>query len=524
MTDAIELVRSLLARLFAPTSRRTKPRWPELLVLTLGLVLIPAWQSRLTGPELVAPPTYANAAATGIHYEPRFFFFLYHLGILPLVTDAPIRSDTKEEALRQIREEGRSLKVEEMGTFRSGDRGRVYLYYPWAWFEHDALQPHLLPGNLIGFSAALMAVWVAFWALGMSGLGAIAVLLLGSNPMMLFSMYKQDNVLGWPIAVAMIILGAHMPLLFDAYGHARKRWAWAIPIGTGIFIALMRTVRSEPTLMAASALLAYLAMGGVDWRRRLSFSFVFVGVLAVASAGSSRWMLHKFEVAERTMEQAGGEPYPGPRVLYHEIWHPIYCGLADYDTKYGYMWDDRVAYRYARPILLEKYGVRMPPIRPDAWGNSEEFWDPQHKYPIFVHEVPHYHDVIRDKVVSDILHDPKWYLGILGKRVERILKETTPLSVQIAKDAPLQSSSPLFGPLCVALAALLALTRRWSWLKLLVFTLPLSAPAFVIFSGKGMTYYSTYHIFGFVIFCRLVADGAHAWLTRPRRLATPSRA
>ena len=26
----------------------------------------------------------------------------------------------------------------------------------------------------------------------------------------------------------------------------------------------------------------------------------------------------------------------------HAFWYPVFCGLGDFDTKYGYEWNDRV--------------------------------------------------------------------------------------------------------------------------------------------------------------------------------------
>jgi hypothetical protein len=38
-------------------------------------------------------------------------------------------------------------------------------------------------------------------------------------------------------------------------------------------------------------------------------------------------------------------------------------------------------------------------------------------------EVPEYIEVITEKVVHDITHDPVWYLTILAKRVQRLVIE-----------------------------------------------------------------------------------------------------
>ena len=56
-----------------------------------------------------------------------------------------------------------------------------------------------------------------------------------------------------------------------------------------------------------------------------------------------------------------------------------------------------------------------------------EAWDAAGKYYRTPYELPHYEEVIRDKVLGDIRRDPVWYLGILWKRAGRILTETSPV-------------------------------------------------------------------------------------------------
>ena len=255
---------------------------------------------------------------------------------------------------------------------------------------------------------------------------------------------------------------------------------------------LASTIDSNPSFRAflvvdGSLQIAGLAMAAVG-------AYVHVSSRAVLVRGYTKFFKHKFDASHGMMVRAGGTPYTGPLPIYHEIWHAVFCGLGDFDTKYGYKWDDRVAYKHAYPILAGKYGLTLPPWEPD-WYTFNATYDGTGKYPIFFSEAEHYHDIIREKVVGDITRDPLWYLDILWKRTVRVLEKTPPVSVHIGKQ-PLHTTSAVIGYASVALGVFLALSRRWTLLKILVFTLPLSAPALIIYSDRGMTNYSTFHFFG----------------------------
>jgi len=97
--------------------------------------------------------------------------------------------------------------------------------------------------------------------------------------------------------------------------------------------------------------------------------------------------------------------------------------------------------------------------------------------------------VLREKVLHDIRNDPQWYLDILAQRVHRIVNEAAPTRLALGA---WYIALPLEGWLLIPMLAFLILARRWSLLKLLCFTLPLAATAFVIYSGGGYTYYSVF--------------------------------
>jgi len=102
--------------------------------------------------------------------------------------------------------------------------------------------------------------------------------------------------------------------------------------------------------------------------------------------------------------RAGGHPYAGPLRLYHTVWHSVWCGLGDFDKKHGYVWDDRIANDYALPILREQYHVDVPPPRPGHYF-VDAYWDDAMLYPKLPEDLPHYDDVLQEKVLRDMRND-----------------------------------------------------------------------------------------------------------------------
>jgi hypothetical protein len=210
-----------------------------------------------------------------------------------------------------------------------------------------------------------------------------------------------------------------------------------------------------------------------------------IAVFAIASSAWTRWFDARWLEAQRIVAEAGGHPFPGEREKHHLIWHPIWCGLGDFGEDKGYRWDDRIAAASAIPILRDQYGVEVPPFDSTSYVFQDQFLDPHRKYYRVPYLLPHYSEVLRDRILADVRSDPIWYLAILLRRIGRILSDTTPIL-----------RLPVHGLSALAVAGLClgARGRRKRMLALFAFPLPLSATALLIFSGKGVTYYGCYHL------------------------------
>jgi hypothetical protein len=486
-------------------------RGRRIIVLLAGLTFLVAWQSSFMRADAKIDPTYHVWASTGVHWEPQFFFFLYHLGITPLKTDAPIRADTRSEAERLLHNAPDMLKQDEWVTFRSGDRGRVYLYYVDKLLAHgDARTPKLRPAHALAWIVALSGLWFAMWWSRRAAFGATLVVLLGSNPFQLHSVYGEENVFSWPITVMVMLLAIHVPLMgtLDPTKRLARIYPWIAAVLSAFTMASVRCVRSEPLPVILGAVFVYITLSNTRWWKRIALVAVLGISLTLFTNAYTKHFERKFHESQKVLVDLGVEPYTGPYRVYHEVWHAIFCGLGDFDTKHGYLWNDLKAYMYVYP-WLQKWHPDLP-LNPRS-APQTFYYDNAKKYPVYYGEVDErYHDLVRDKILGDIKHDPWWFVDIIKKRIWRVLTDTTPVTIAL-HDQQFETKSPFWGLFSLPLLGLLYVSRRWFLLRLLCFSVPLAVPALMIFSDFGMAHYSCMHIFGAAIFLSIFAQGFRRW-------------
>ncbi len=488
--------------------------WTRVLRLCLlfGILWgVVSWQQGFLDPASKVDANYTVTASTGINREQKFFFFLYHLNLFPVATDVPTTVDTADEAKRLMRDQPAMLRQDEGSTFREGDRGRIYLYFVDAWLHKNALTPSLKPAHCLAFTLALCALLTSFWYVRRTFAGLFLVLLVGSSPFQLFTVYKQDNVFSWAVTTLVVVLAINVPLL-----EKRKLWRWYPWIAaalSGFLVAFVRNFRSEPTVVLFGAVLIYATATWLTKRTRAGLVLVMLVTMWVSSRAGTAFTDGKLEQSKAAVATVGGVPYSGPVRHFHTFWHAIFCGLGDFDTKYGYVWDDRVAYR-ATYVELQRRNPDLS-LDPTRWLTGRSY-DLQGKYPIFYGETPFYEEVVRDHVVADIKKDPKWYLGIIRDRVMRVM--TTPVPVGFAtKTDQYYLSGPMLTFACIPLLIFLGISRRWAHLKIFAFSVPLSIAPIAVYSGMGMTNYSCFHLFGVFLWGLVAWEGMRAMYARRRR-------
>jgi hypothetical protein len=496
----------------------------RIFILIVGCVLITVWQSLFLFNNSKLDTNYQIRDVTGLQHWvlPRFFYFYYYLGLYPM---APENKDnlvySKEGAKREISENGDNLLMEIGHCIRSGDHGKIWLYLPDAFIRGNVENPDVRLCHAFFFTLALIILFISFWWVGQPLLGTITIMLLGSNPFQLFEVYTNENTFGWAISIALITLGLHLPIFTN-----KKRspyYLWTIPILTGIILGTVRQIRTEPMIIIVSAALSYLVIS--ETRRHIKISLVILLVLffSLTSYGWKSYFDYKFKQAYRVVKEAEGHPIPQEVIFsLHPLWHNLWLGLGDFDKKYGYAWDDTIAADYAFPILKKKYNMKIK-RRPEALFGQfgrllDDYWDKDKKYYRMVEHLPRYFDVLRDKVIFDITHDPMWYLDIILKRVWRVFSETTPIRISLGRR---WVTLPMHGLFLIPMMLILIAGHNWMLLKLICFTLPLAFAAIVICSEGGMSFYSCYHIFVVAICIAWLTEGGLLWYYKNKGLTLP---
>jgi len=488
-----------------------------------GLLAIITWQNAFGyGPGKV-DNSFKITAASGVHYDRNFVYFLYYLNLFPVVSNANTNcaADTQagcwdtagtpaaynyDAAKEFLSKHGNTIQQDLGWTWYSGDRGKIYIYLFDAWLKGAPWNPSPTPASKFLFIFALSALYAACWWVRRPLVGALLVLLLGSNPFQIYEVYAHQNVFGFNISIAILLLALHVPLLQRWY-RPDKNWVFLWPVGIGILMACFRTIRSEPTPMLLGAAGAYMLIASLTKKRRLAM----VATLAIAfwiTGQTWNWhFLRQQKHAAKVVASVGGHPFPEEPRLYHHVWHPIWCGLGDFDKKYGYVWNDHNAAAWAKPYLEAK-GVFVPSGYFMGGGDPREFLDNERIYKKLPYDVPYYNDLIRDKVLGDIKKDPLWYLDILAKRVHRIFTMTTPVRLTWPTGF---LNLPWKGFFLVPLGILLALTRSRFWLGLCLFTMPTATTALLVFSDLGVTYYGIFHIITCGVFVSILVSHGLYW-------------
>jgi tetratricopeptide (TPR) repeat protein len=498
------------------------PRWRRALVLLGGLVALVVWQStffRHGYPDTTLQSEYRLEASAGhLDWQQEFVYFLYYLNLFPVASISRTTPDySVEGARRMIAEQGHTLVMDRYWTIRYGELAKTYLYLPHVWLKGKPVRPRMLHANAVGFTVALLVLFTAFWYVEQTTLGVVLVVLMGSNPFQVNQVYATNNVLGWPITVTLLLLALHVPLIA---GRLRR---FSVIIGlallSGAILGTVRQVRTEPVLVFVAVAGVYLAATHLrSWIRLTAVVLLGVTVIATSSAWTG-FFEGKYRQAYTVVKAAGGHVYDGPRYPHHFFWHALSCGLGDFDRKYGYRWSDTRALSYAWPILQHRYDYRpvgYPPLAPRVLDllTFGVYWDRGRQYVKTPFEIPEYIEIVRNKVLGDIVHDPLWYASILGRRLARILTQSTPPTVALGNGWFVSlPGRAVWGYLAVVVALALLRRRAWFGLKLIAFTVPLAGTALLVYSGGGTALYSVAHLVAFAIAAAAVIDAVRR---RPR--------
>jgi hypothetical protein len=494
--------RRLLEDRMSPTLEgRTSLRFAAVLLLSLALCL---WQTNLSRNAQSMSSQYRLTASVALCGDVRnFFYFFYYFNQFPVGCRVSYQGSYTETGAQEfVKQHGKDLIMdfsEPCNTVRYGDYGKIFLFWPAAWVAGSPANPSVVLFNAIFFLAALEAVLFAFWRSGHLVLGVLLVVLVGSNPFQLYEVYMRENVFSLPISATLLVLALHVRFLMGGAGADRS--AWLIATVTGIFLACLRELRTEPALIGLVVPFMYLTIERATWRSRVGLVAVLACAYLVTASGWRLYFDRKITEATQFVERTGGHPYRWWQSRqHHPVWHPVFLGLGDFGTQLGYAWTDRLAYKYAISVLRPPYHLAA-----DTSGGYYfvETYDADGLYKISPLELPGYDATLREKLIADVLGNPGWYLDILWKRFCRIMRDVTPVSVMFGT---LHWSVALSGWFILPTFVVVAYFRRTFLAKLLVFSLPLSLTPLFVYSGEGTTYYAIFHIVTVCVWCQLALD------------------
>lgn len=450
----------------------------------LGILLLNLGIYFFTENNPITKHIQAREDASGFlhQYGQKFLYHYYYNGYFPLASLSDSLEYSQAAAERNIEEHGEDLIMEYFHWSRLGENAKIFAYLPNAWVRGSPKDPSLKLFNSIFFVLGMLCFYYGWHKSGFPLVGLLVTLLLNITPFFLYEIYSNQNIFGLLGAGFITVLGLLMPVLF---GKENRKWIVVLSVVfLGVLIAFFSEIRNETSVVFASAVIMLICSSSQKLLLRVGYiGLLFLSFLSIRNM-TRGYFDYKFDEASRLVAEQGGHVYTGGRISGHKFWHPVYCGLGDFGGDKGYEWNDKAAYVYAVPVLEEEYNLR---VNYSGKLHTDDYYDEDSLYYIKFDEIPEYDNVVKEKVIRDIKADPFWYIGIVLQRIGRTLTQTIPF--------------PYVGWLLLP-ALIIALKKKYrKWLVLMVASLPLSATAILIYSGKGATFNSMfpYVVIGFLL-------------------------
>jgi hypothetical protein len=433
--------------------------------------------------------TRRDASGFEHHYAARFFYFYYYTGHFPLATLDTNLTYSKEAAKSQIAQHGEQLIMEYQHWSRLGEHGRIWCYLPDAWLKGSAAQPTIRLFNALFFLLGLLSLYRAFYLLRKPAMGLIFCAAIICTPYFHFEVFRQTNIFALQSSVFFISAGLLLPFLSGQMKFTFK--SMVLVLAASATVAFCSEIRNEISIVMACIGFILVLATDTQWKHK----FILIALALFVFAGGKKlihvYFDHKYQETKELVSAQGGHVYNGKKISGHKFWHPVFCGLGDYDRKYGYAWNDTVAYQYAMPILNGQYAMNLSY---SGKLHTDNYYDSAHLYYIKFDEIPEYESIVKEKVLHTILSDPLWYMQIIFHRIIKICSTTLPF--------------PFLGFVAVALSGLIIRRRQWFYLKLMLISLPLTATSLLIYSGGGSTYNS---LFGYMTVVIILYEILSGW-------------
>ncbi|PIT99548.1 MAG: hypothetical protein COT74_11150 [Bdellovibrionales bacterium CG10_big_fil_rev_8_21_14_0_10_45_34] len=466
--------------------------------LFLGITLIVLWQFSFffVDQEKGFDSKAQVTGSSGLYSDQMkdFFYFFYRSGYFPLTSAVPQRPTNQAEFEKLIAETGPSLRMEIYHTYRAGELGKLFLYWPSVLIGWGLERLTVKYANSLFFTLSLIALFVSFWLCARPLLGSILVILLGSNPFQLYEVYVKENVFSWIVTSNLFAISLLLPLLLN------KRLDWKrvgiLILGLAVLVGSARQIRSEPMAISFVVLLVLAFYRHFNWKRRIFLALGYLVALNLVTSVWSGYFDFKQRQAVAFVKASGGIPLEINPSRVHRVWHPLNLGLGDFDTKYGHKWSDAWAYDYAFPILNERFQLGL-----HLHSSGLQFLESHDEHGVYYRkfeELPEFTQIVKEKYLGDIFADPIWFLEIIVKRINRTLTEIPEISAQVLN---LRAGVFVSGYICFAILMFLIWNKSFFPLKLTAVAATTSLAAIVMHSGGGNTNYSIYQ---FVVVALLV--------------------
>ncbi|MBN3034320.1 MAG: hypothetical protein JW861_01940 [Bacteroidales bacterium] len=417
----------------------------------------------------------------------KFLYFYYYKKLFPVATLQGEPEYSPEGAEKEIRQQGDQLIMEYFHWSRLGENARIWAYMPDAWLRGTPENPSIRLFNTVVFGLGIIIMLVGFASAGLAFPGLILAVIMCLTPYFRYEVFGNQNIFALMASGFMLIAGLNLPL---TNGRMKATAVILLPVITGAISGFFSEIRGEVGVLAVSAALIYLLSHGYPiWKRLMMIVLMAVAFWMVKQSIRS-YFDRKWEEAAEVVAVNGGHVYTGKRIYSHRFWHPVFCGLGDFDTRYGCVWDDTLAYAYALPVMKEKCGIDLEysgyKYHPELWYDSARL------YYVKFDEIDEYEEVIREKVLNDITSDPRWYAGILAKRTLAVMTHTLPFEYA--------------GWLLIPVAVILWIRRSRIPGVLLIASLPLSFTPLLIFSGGNNTYNSFFPLLSLALLISIPAN------------------
>lgn len=451
--------------------------------------------------DISVDSNYRRADATGFNHGwgKEFIYFYYYKGLFPLASADTNKVFSVQGAEASASKRPLDLRMEWGHWSRFGESARIWLYMPYCWLKGSAKNPQItFTVFLLHLLVIQLSHWI-FYLINKPFSGVIFNLIFCCTPFMVYEVYCNNNVFGLMSIFSVFLFLAHLPVIVK---KVSVRYVLLIGAVCGFFSAIMHNIRAESLPMMASCIFIYLTYHQWPWYRRFLPVLFLLSLFFLTDSVIQNYFLVKKNHTTEYVKKVGGVPFEGGATIVHPFWHPIFCGLGDYDKKYHHYLHDTFVYNYALPILrkLHNEEYKYPGKTP---YEMNEFYDSTHYYYKKAETLPGFDSIVKQKFLSDVGNDPAWYGGLILSRTRDFFFNLSPLGISLNN---LIIPVPFHGIIFFCLIFLVFVNKDFRLLKILLFLTPLASSVILIYSAYNSSYQSIFHYITFALLLDFLAS------------------